>query len=101
MAMTQQQQNHVARLMDAAARLIALKLEIDILRAEWDQNGFYYDPQNPADSAIGDADLATVAAYAHLSATELGNAIGALTDVRDHLGDYVDGRITALVKLRG
>lgn len=101
MAMTQQQQNHVARLMEVAARLIALKLDIDILRAEWDQNGFYYDPQNPADSAISTDDLATVAAYAHLGASELGNAMGALTDVRDTLGDYVDGPITHLVKLRG
>lgn len=93
MAMTQQEQNHVARAIDLAAQMVHIKQELDVLRAEWDQNDFF--------NLITDDDLSGIPAYAHLTQSELAAGLGALTGVRDYLGDYISGQITNLVKLRG
>lgn len=93
MALSSQFQNHISRTMQFAEQVIALRNELALHRAEWDQNDMF--------NQLTDEDIAAIPTFAHLTKSEVSNAIGALDGIVSELGDFSTGQIVNLVKVRG
>lgn len=91
MALTAQQQNHISRLMQEAEIILDLQNRLQRLIAEWNQNDMF--------NQMDDAEIAAV--FPHLTLSEVGNAINAITAVDTALGSYIGGQAVNLLKLRG
>lgn len=93
MSLTLQQKAFCNDMMLAAKEMRELTETLEDLRARWDLNSFFTSIQN--------ADLAADVNLAHLTNSNLGNAITALDAVRTALGDKSSGQIVNLIKLQG
>lgn len=93
MAMTAQLQNIVSEIMDMSEEALDLQNREQLLRARWDQNDAF--------NLLTDQDLADIPTFAHLTKSEVANAMGALDDISTALGDYVSGEAVNLVKMKG
>lgn len=93
MALTQQEQNFVSRVQQIADTLLEAQHEVQRLIAEWNQNDFF--------NQITDEDLGEIASFTHLTASELSNAVTAISAFNTALGDYSSGQAVNLIKLRG
>lgn len=90
MALTQQEQNFVGRVLQLRSQMLDLYEEANRQVDLWRTKGWYYDEQNPAETAISDADLAGLPTYSHLTANALSNLVGTLNAYIDLLD--ADGR---------
>lgn len=93
MAMTAQEQNIISDVMNLSQEALDLQTAIQRLRARWDQNDVF--------NQVTDQELGEIATFAHLTISEVANAIGALDDINTVLGDYVTGEAVNLVKMKG
>lgn len=93
MALSAQFSNEISRIMQYAEQLLALRQELQLLRTRWDQNDVY--------NLLTDQDIATVATFAHLTKSEVSNAVAAFDAVLTALGDNVTGQAVNLIKLKG
>lgn len=76
--------------------LAQIQNHISRLIAEWNQNDIF--------NLLNDTDLSENGSFAHLTKSEIANAINAITAITavdTALGDYVTGQVTNLIKLRG
>lgn len=93
MALSKQNEHLIYEIMGLAGQAIDLQNRIRSMRARWDQNDVF--------NTLTDPDLAEHPDFSHLTKSELGNAVGALTGVDTELGDYVSGQVVNLLKLIG
>lgn len=93
MAMTAQEQNIVSDIMDLSQQALNLQDTIQRLRARWDQNDVF--------NQVTDQELTEIPSFAHLTISEVANAMGALDDINTALGDYTTGEAVNLVKMKG
>lgn len=93
MALSNQFSNEITRIMQYAEQLLALRQELQLLRTRWDQNDMY--------NLLLDADIQAVSGFAHLTKSEVSNAVAAFDAVLTALGDNVTGQAVNLIKLKG
>lgn len=93
MALSNQFSNEISRIMQYAEQLLALRQELQLLRTRWDQNDMY--------NLLTDQDIASVSGFAHLTKSEVSNAVAAFDAVLTALGDNVTGQAVNLIKLKG
>lgn len=93
MAMTAQIQNIVSEIMSMSDEALDLQNREQLLRARWDQNDVFNE--------LTDQDLLDIPSFAHLTVSEVANAMGALDDISTALGDYVSGEAVNLIKMKG
>lgn len=93
MALTTQNSNFISELMQMGAALLDQQREIDLMIARWNQNDMF--------NTLTDQDIQAVSTFAHLSKSEVSNAINAITAVTTALGNLSDGQAVNLLKLKG
>jgi hypothetical protein len=93
MALTDQNSNFISNLTSLGEQLLAQQRTIDLMIAQWAQNGMF--------EALTDEDIQAIPAFAHLSKSEVANAINAITAVTTALGDLSTGQAVNLLKLKG
>ena len=93
MALTVQNSNFISELTTKSEMILDLQREIDVLVARWNQNDMF--------NALTDVDIQAVAAFAHLTKSEVSNAVNAVTAVSTALGDLTTGQAVNLLKMKG
>jgi plasmid maintenance system antidote protein VapI len=93
MALSAQNSNFISELTTKSEMILDLQREIDVLVARWNQNDMF--------NALTDVDIQAVAAFAHLTKSEVSNAVNAVTAVSTALGDLTTGQAVNLLKMKG
>lgn len=93
MAMTAQEQNIISDIMSMSDEALDFQTRQQLLRARWDQNDVF--------NQVTDGELLEIGSFAHLTISEVANAMGALDDISTALGDYSTGAAVDLIKMKG
>ena len=93
MALSVQNQNFIAEIMQEAESLLSTKSSLERFIARWNLNDMF--------NTLSDADIAEVGAFSHLTKSEVSNCISAFEAILTALGDNVTGQSTNLVKMKG
>lgn len=93
MALSAQNSNFISELQQKAETILTLQRDIDLMIARWNQNDMF--------NILTDQDIQAVPAFAHLTKSEVSNAVNAITAVTTALGDLDDGEAVDLLKLKG
>lgn len=94
MALSPQIQNQITELMQLSEEALDLQNRIQSAIARYNQNGLY--------EAVGNQDdLNAINDFKHLTQSEIGNCVNAITAVDTALGDYTSGQAVNLLKMKG
>lgn len=93
MALTAQFQNEISNMMNLSEQILDLRQELQLLDARWNQNDMF--------NQINDVDIQAIAAFAHLTKSEIANAITAFNAILTALGDNSTGQAVNLIKMKG
>lgn len=93
MALSDQFRNEINRIMQYAEQVLALRYELQSLRTRWDQNDMY--------NLLTDQDIQAISSFAHLSRSDVSNAVVAFDAILTALGDNTTGQAVNLIKLKG
>ena len=93
MALSNQFQNEIVRIITLAEVTLSIRQDMQLLVARWNQNDMF--------NQLNDPDIQAITGFGHLTTSEIANAIGAFTGILESLGDNTSGQAVNLIKMKG